>query len=376
MDRDLARILVVDDDVVCGELLREALLAMGNTEVEIETNAEDAYERICNENFRIVISDWQMPGMSGVELCRKVRDRQFGEYVYFILLTALNRGRHLCEGLAAGADDFLSKPFNPSELQVRLNVAKRIVALENRNLIVFSLAKLAESRDTETGAHLERMREYSRELAVYLESSGQFPDEINSDFIRAIFLTSPLHDIGKVGIPDCILLKPGRLTVDEFEVMKQHTTIGSQTLEATLSAYPNADYLRLACDIAASHHEKFDGTGYPLGLKGNDIPLAARIVALADVYDALTTKRVYKDEFTHEVARKIILEGRGTHFDPRIVDAFLEIEDVFREIKARLDGTHSVCSDQAVHHHGSSIASDSLIAGDSNTLNPSHHQSC
>ncbi len=330
--------LVVDDDVVCSELLQEALYAMGVEEVETESNAADAYERICNENFRIVISDWQMPGMSGLELCQKVRSRQLGEYVYFILLSALNRGSHLCQGLEAGADDFLSKPFDPCELQVRLNVANRIVSLENRNLIVYSLAKLAESRDTETGAHLERMREYSRELAIQLAATEVFTSEINSDFIRAIFLTSPLHDIGKVGIPDNILLKPGKLTFDEFEVMKQHTTIGSQTLEAVCSACPSAEYLRLACDIAASHHEKFDGSGYPQGLSGDSIPLCARIVAVADVYDALTTKRVYKEAFSHEVAKQIIMDGCGTHFDPRVVEAFLSKEASFLEIKRRLDG--------------------------------------
>ena len=338
MHSDPVKILVVDDDVVCGEFLRETLYEMGYEEVEFESNADDAYERICNENFRIVISDWQMPGMSGVDLCHKVRSRQFGEYVYFILLTSLNRRSHLCEGLEAGADDFLSKPFDPNELQVRLSVANRIVALENRNLIVFSLAKLAESRDPETGAHLERMREYSRELAIYLGTTEHFANEINSDFIRAIFLTSPLHDIGKVGIPDNILLKPGKLTVEEFEVMKQHTTIGSQTLEAALSAYPNADYLRLACDIAACHHEKFDGSGYPKGLRGDAIPLCARIVAVADVYDALTTKRVYKEAFSHEVAAKIIIDGSGAHFDPRVVNAFIAKQHDFEEIKRRLDG--------------------------------------
>jgi putative two-component system response regulator len=333
------RILVVDDDSLCSELLCEAIDAMGNTLVERAASGEEAFERVCNDDFRIVISDWQMPGISGVQLCRKVRERQFGEYVYFILLTSLSRGEHLCEGLEVGADDFLSKPFEPSELQVRLAVAKRVVALENRNLIVFSLAKLAESRDPETGAHLERMREYSKVLAEQLGRTRQFQSEISADFIRAIYLTSPLHDIGKVGIPDSVLLKPGKLTSAEFEVMKQHTTIGSQTLEAALAACPNAGYLRLARDIALSHHEKFDGSGYPNGLKGNGIPLGARIVALADVYDALTTKRIYKEAFSHAVAQKIIVESSGTHFDPLIVAAFLSQQEAFQEIKTRLDET-------------------------------------
>ncbi len=333
------KILVVDDDCLCSEFLCESLKAMGLCGVESVSSGEEAYERVCNDDFRIVISDWQMPGMSGVELCRRIRQRQFGEYVYFILLTSLSRGEHLCVGLKAGADDFLSKPFDPTELQVRLNVAHRVVALENRNLIVFSLAKLAEARDPETGAHLERMREYSRVLAEQIESSKSIKGEINADFIRAIFLTSPLHDIGKVGIPDSILLKPGKLSGDEFEVMKQHTTIGSQTLEAALQACPNAEYLRMARDIALGHHERFDGSGYPFGRSGEDIPLCARIVALADVYDALTTKRIYKEAFSHQVARKIIVESSATHFDPRVVDAFLARQEEFQRIKINLDET-------------------------------------
>jgi putative two-component system response regulator len=337
------KILVVDDDIICNEMLREALYQMGNEQVETESNAEDAYDRICDEDFRIVISDWQMPGVSGIELCRKIRRRQFGEYVYFILLTSLSRGAHLCEGLEAGADDFLSKPFDPIELQVRVNTAHRIVALENRNLIVFSLAKLAESRDEETGSHLERMREYSRVLAEYLARTPAFFGKIDADFIRALFLTSPLHDIGKVGIPDNVLLKPGKLSSAEFEVMKQHTTIGAQTLEAALAASPDAEYLKLARDIAIAHHEKFDGSGYPNGLRGDEIPLCARIVALADVYDALTTKRVYKEAFSHEVARDIIVNSSGSHFDPRIVDAFLKTQQTFLDIRGMLDN-HEVIS--------------------------------
>jgi putative two-component system response regulator len=220
---------------------------------------------------------------------------------------------------------------------VRLSVAERIISLENKNLLVFTLAKLAESRDCETGAHLDRMREYSRLLAEHLSKSEGYASEVDADYVRTIYLTSPLHDIGKVGIPDHILLKPGKLTVDEYEVMKQHALIGSQTLDAALQAYPSAQYLRFARDIAQSHHEKFDGTGYPHGLAGKAIPLCARIVAVADVYDALTTKRVYKEAFSHEVAKDIILKGRGTDFDPDVVDAFLAQEENFLLVKARLN---------------------------------------
>lgn len=329
-------ILIVDDDPVCRELLHGLLKEFG-WNVVIAGDGREAFEKICTGQIRIVISDWQMPGMTGLELCTLVRERRLSDYVYFILLSSLDRRGHVIQGLQAGADDFLTKPIDHDELIVRLRVAERIVSLENKNLLVFSLAKLAESRDTETGAHLERMREYSRLLAEQLSKTERYAKEVDADYVRTIYLTSPLHDIGKVGIPDHILLKPGKLTADEFETMKQHALIGSQTLDAALQAYPAAQYLRVARDIAQSHHEKFDGSGYPCGLVGYEIPLCARIVAVADVYDALTTKRVYKDAFTHETARNIILSGRGTDFDPDIVDAFLAQENNFLRVKRLLD---------------------------------------
>lgn len=340
-------VLVVDDDPVCRLMLREVLEEFGWHVVEA-SDGQEAFKKICTGQIQIVISDWQMPGMSGLELCQLVRERQLSDYVYFILLTSLSRSDNLIQGLQAGADDFLTKPFDHRELVVRLRVAERIVSLENKNLLVFSMAKLAESRDCETGAHLERMREYSRLLADQLSKCERYAKEVNADYVRTIYLTSPLHDIGKVGIPDHILLKPGKLTYDEFEVMKQHALIGSQTLDAALQAYPNAQYLRLARDIALSHHEKYDGSGYPHGLSGDNIPLCARIVAVADVYDALTTKRVYKEAFTHETAKGIIVAGRGTEFDPDVVDAFLTQEENFVEVKNRLNFDFSVATTGAV----------------------------
>jgi putative two-component system response regulator len=331
------KILIVEDDPVCAEILEHFLIELGYG-VAVASNGRQAFDLLRSGDYRIVLSDWEMPEMSGIELCRRIRQRQLSEYVYVILLTVRGGKENLLAGLNAGADDFLTKPFQPDELQIRLRSAERIVTLEGRDLIIFSLAKLAESRDPETGTHLERMREYCRILADELSRLPKYRDLIDPDYVRTLYLTSPLHDIGKVGIPDSILLKPGRLTPEEFELMKEHSRIGGETLDAALHAHPKAEYLRLARDIAWTHHERFDGGGYPRGLKGEEIPICGRIVAVADVYDALTTKRVYKPAFTHEHARAIIMEGRGTQFDSNVVDAFLAREDDILWVKQALDG--------------------------------------
>ncbi|HEX4150434.1 MAG TPA: HD domain-containing phosphohydrolase [Pirellulales bacterium] len=330
------RVLIVEDDADALALLEHAIAHFGY-EVSGVSNGLEALEQIRSGRYRLVVSDWEMPGMNGVELCREVRRRSASGYTYFILLTSRTGTRDLIDGLRAGADEFLSKPFNPLELEVRLRVAQRILSLESRDVVIFSLAKLAEARDPETGAHLERIREYCRVIGQHLCKLDAFRDEIDGDFVQMLYLTSPLHDIGKVGIPDNVLLKPGALTREEFEIMKQHAAIGGATLSAAAAAHPEARYLQMARDIALSHHEKFDGNGYPAGLRGKQIPLCGRIVALADVYDALTTPRVYKPAYSHDVAKSIILEGRGTHFDPVMVEAFLANEAAFILIRERFE---------------------------------------
>lgn len=338
------RVLIVEDDRDSLDLLENAVAYFGY-DVTSADNGADALELMRSGQYQLVVSDWEMPGISGVELCREIRRRVSCGYTYFILLTAKSGTSSRIEGLQAGADEFLSKPVDPDELQVRLRVAERILSLESRDLVIFSLAKLAEARDPETGAHLERIREYCRVIAQHLAKAPRHRRDLDGDFVQMLYMTSPLHDIGKVGIPDSILLKPGPLTRDEFEVMKQHAVIGGTTLAAAVAAHPTAKYLQIARDIAFTHHEKFDGTGYPHGLRGNDIPLCGRIVALSDVYDALTTPRVYKPAYSHDVAKNIILEGNGKHFDPEIVEAFVANEARFLEIHDQLS---SLPADAAV----------------------------
>lgn len=327
-------VLIVDDDPIALGMLGKVLAHEGH-DVETASNGRQALDVLRTGETRLVITDWDMPVMDGVQLCREIRTDFFGGYVYVILLTSKDSPEETIEGLGAGADDFVCKPFRPAELIARVQSGERVLSLETRDVAIFALAKLTESRDPETGAHIERVQNYSRVLAQQLASQTKTRHLLDAEYIRLIYQTSPLHDIGKVGIPDSVLLKPGRLSDREFEVMKSHAMIGEQTLDAALKKFPEARFLQMARDIAGAHHERWDGTGYPRGLSGTGIPLAGRIVALADVYDALTTKRVYKDEFSHDMARAIILEESGSHFDPDVVDAFIQAEAQFIAIRER-----------------------------------------
>ena len=331
----MMNILVVDDDFSSRTIIQKILKQEGHTAWTAE-DSQEALDILQREQVNVVISDWNMPGMTGIDLCRYLREQVSLGYIYFIIVTSRATKQDMLEGLSAGADDFLSKPIEPVELILRVRNAERVLALETTSVTLFSLAKLAESKDLETGNHLERMREYARALAEQLMKDPAIRKEVPPRFPEIIYQSSPLHDIGKVGIPDYVLLKPGSLNDEEWAIMKKHTILGAETLQATLNMYPGADFLRLARDIAWAHHERWDGSGYPRGLRGEEIPLAARIVTVADVYDALTMKRVYKSAYSHSVARGIIIEGSGKHFDPRVVQAFLDIEDNIVQIKDNL----------------------------------------
>ncbi|WP_153556617.1 HD domain-containing phosphohydrolase [Roseimaritima sediminicola] len=329
------RVLVVDDDPIAAETLAYAMSQFGYCS-EVAGDGIEALKHVRTGQFGIVISDVEMPRMNGIELCKEIRARNACGYTYVILLTGRSDTDSIVEGLDAGADDYISKPFHPAELQMRIRAGERLLMQQSRELMIFAMAKLADSRDNETGSHLERIREYCRLLCEELSTWPQYQDVIDGIYIQSIYETSPLHDIGKVAIPDRVLLKPGRLTPEEFAIMTQHAQIGGDTLRAVAEAYPEAVFLRMAYEIAMTHHERWDGTGYPRGLSGEDIPLSGRIVAVADVYDALTSQRVYKPAYSHEKAVQIIRESSGSHFDPAVVRAFLILEDRFREINREL----------------------------------------
>jgi len=326
------KVLVADDDEISREILVNTLVHSGFSVVAVNDGAE-AFAELRTGNYQLVITDWDMPNMNGVELIRAIRQAGFASYTYVILLTTHDTSQKTVEGLSAGADDFITKPFDPPELVVRVKNGERVLSLETREVTIFALAKLAESRDTDTGAHLERVRSYCRVLAEQLATNPIWTSQINGEFVQLLYSTSPLHDIGKVGIPDCVLLKPGLLNQREFDLMKTHAELGARTLEAALEHFPNAKFLKMARDIARTHHERWDGSGYPRGLKGEEIPLCGRIVAVADVYDALTSKRVYKESYAHDLARTMIVEASGKHFDPEIVAGFLACEDQFVAIR-------------------------------------------
>ena len=347
-------ILIVDDDPIAADMLAHAVSQFGY-QTAIAHDGREALRLIRTGDFGMVISDVAMPHMDGITLCREIRRRTSCSYTYLILLTSHSDRESVVEGLNAGADDYIAKPFHPAELQLRIQAGQRLLSIESRDLIIFSLAKLADSRDSETGTHLERIREYCRALASELATWPEYCEQIDGQYVRLIYETSPLHDIGKVGIPDHILLKPGKLTGEEFEIMKKHAEIGGATLRAAADAHPEAVFLNMAWEIAMTHHERWDGKGYPRGLAGERIPLCGRIVAVADVYDALTSQRVYKSAFTHEQAVEIIVRDAGTHFDPLIVRAFVKLAETFRQIRNSYDDT-------APASDGAPLVAPSLVA--------------
>ena len=307
----------------------------------------------------IILLDVKMPDIDGFEVCKRLKSNPATRDIPVIFLTARNTEMDEEAGFAIGASDYISKPISGPILRARVKtqleakhaadfvkdkniflvaeVSKRSRELEfSQDVTILALASLAETRDNETGNHLRRTQAYIRLLAESLERHPRFSLKLTPGNIDLIYKSAPLHDIGKVGIPDEILLKPGKLTLEEFEVMKTHTTLGLEAIEkAEREIGRSAPFLAFAKEIAGSHQEKWDGSGYPKGLAGESIPISARLMAVADVYDALVSVRPYKKPLSHTQAYQIIAEGKGKHFDPDIVDAFLKIHSKFEEIAKR-----------------------------------------
>lgn len=328
------KILIVEDDTSQRLFFKMALGAYNYDIFEAE-NGKEAYQILKeNHDIRLVITDLNMPEMDGFELIRKVRKEE-RRYTYILVASAAGEKKSIIKALDLGADDYVSKPIVPRELQLRLEGASRLLRLESQDEFILSMAKMAEYRSNETGYHLERVKVYTQilandlaELNPELAISAQLADEISR--------VSPLHDIGKVAIPDKILHKHAGLSTEEFEVMKSHTSLGGDLL-MELFEKTGADYLKVAYDIAMHHHERWDGAGYPHGLQGEAIPIAARIMALADVYDAMLCKRCYKESYEHDFVKSEIVKGKGSHFDPVVVESFLRQEKLWLTVAARYD---------------------------------------
>jgi len=309
----------------------------------------------------LILLDVMMPGLSGHAVCRALKASPVTRHIPIIFLTAMAEPEDEKKGLELGAADFITKPINPPVLIARVATQLQAKAaadflrdqnafLENevqrrtrelaaiQDVTIHALASLAETRDNETGNHIRRTQHYVSALATALQNHPRFRSQLDDATIDSLFKSAPLHDIGKVGIPDSILLKPGPFEPHEFEIMKTHTTLGRDAIQHAEDALGMpVEFLAYAKEIAYGHQEKWDGSGYPQGLAGEAIPLSARIMAVADVYDALLSRRVYKKAMSQEEAVAIMREGRGRHFDPDILDAFLgllpELERISRQFE-------------------------------------------
>jgi putative two-component system response regulator len=364
-----ANILIVDDEPL-NRLLLEDLLEKDYAVLALASGRQALDHLQAGSAVDLILLDVVMPDMDGFEVCRRVKEAPGLRDVPVLFLTSLEGAADEAHGLELGAEDFIHKPFSPAVVQARLRnhleLARARRRLRDRNedlehlvadrtreilrqseelmrhkqqliasqgATITAFCVLAEARDNETGNHIRRTQYYVRALAERLNGHSRFRADLDEEAIELLFKSAPLHDVGKVAIPDHVLLKPGKFTPEEWTLMKRHCEYGRNAIDqAKTEMGEGGDFLRYAGEIAYSHHEKWDGSGYPEGLAGEAIPLSARLMAIADVYDALITQRVYKPAFPHEQAVAIVAEGRGSHFDPDIADAFLDIASDFQAI--------------------------------------------
>ncbi len=344
-------IMVVDDTAENLKLLESMLEGEGYDVRMFPSGAMmlKAAEKVVPD---LVMLDILMPDMDGYEVCRRMRSTEALREVPVLFLSALTDVKNKVKAFEVGGMDYVTKPFQFEEVHARVKthlllrkslreleghrsgleklVGEKVREItESQLATITALSKLAESRDDETGYHIERTRTFCKILCEHLRKTPRYGDSMDDAYVSDVFNASVLHDVGKVGIPDRILLKPDRLTPPEFEMIKTHTAIGARTLQAAHRHYPHNSFINMGIAIARSHHERWNGNGYPDGLKGEDIPLSARIMAVADVYDALRTKRPYKAAMPHDEVARMLREGAGKDFDPAVVEAFNATETDF-----------------------------------------------
>ena len=347
--RDNETILVVEDEPEILAMLVHMLRQFGFTVLPFTCGSE-ALEAVHDQIPDLIMLDITMPEMDGYQICDQLKQNINTKDIPVIFMSAMTSMEDKIRGFSCGGVDYITKPYHPAEVRARVKTHLSLSALRNKieyqklvekkilevseaqQATIFALAKLAEKRDDDTGAHLERVRDYCELLAQQLARDSPYADQISDSFIDCIKHASPLHDIGKVAIPDSILLKPGKLNPEEFEIMKSHTTIGADTMQTIFNKYAENPFIGMGIEIALFHHERWDGKGYPVGLVGNDIPLSARIMTVADYYDALRSDRCYRKGVDHKKVKTMLLEGDGTHFDPEVIKAFLVLEEKFSHI--------------------------------------------
>ena len=355
-DKQRATILVVDDTPLNLSLLTHLLKDLYR--VKVASNGAKALALAATSPPDLILLDVMMPGMDGFEVCRRLKADAVTRHIPVIFLTARTDIASEEEGFAVGAVDFIHKPISPPIVAARVKTHLEIQSwqafLQDRNAwlqqqidqrlseinhlqdaAICVMVSLAEFRDETTGNHIRPTQEYVRQLGIELAHLPQYRDQLTPGVIEQMSKSAPLHDIGKIAIPDHILLKPGKLTTDEFTIMKIHARCGYDMLvRAGTHMGERGQFLDVAMDIARSHHEKWDGSGYPDGLAGHAIPLAARLMALADMFDALISRRPYKEPMSSDQATALIVASRGLHFDPDVVDAFLAIRSDFERVAA------------------------------------------
>ncbi|MFK5926929.1 MAG: response regulator [Desulfuromusa sp.] len=354
MNSEKKQILIVDDT---GSNIDTLMAVLGDEyDLRVAVDGETALQSLQqNELPDLILLDIMMPGMDGYEVCKQLKNSTRTRGISIIFLTALAESSEQEKGLNLGAEDYIIKPFDPAIVKARVRIQLELksyrdhleeqVSLRTDQLAhaqeatIASMAIMAEYRDPETGGHIQRTKSYVRTLAT--EISQIHPGMVKEEMLEILYQAAPLHDIGKVAIPDAILLKPARLNAEEFSIMEKHTIYGSEAIRRTETIHGRNELFRVAAEIAEFHHEKWDGSGYPHGRKGKAIPICARLMTIADVYDALISKRPYKEALTHEQAVKTILEGDGythpDHFDPQILACFENIHQQFHAIAVAFD---------------------------------------